>query len=81
MTITYPGGVVASQIKRPGPLLIPSLNQVVVKINEDYFGKIFPQSHVDFLDRIKAPMKRPVVNDQKEEPEHQNSYCSQHRIT
>ncbi|KAG0247539.1 hypothetical protein BG011_001340, partial [Mortierella polycephala] len=72
MAITYPGRVVASQIKRQGPLFIPSLNQVVVKINGDYFGKIFPQSQVDFLDQIKTPVKRPIVKDQKEEPEQQN---------
>lgn len=45
MIIAYVGKMVASQIDRPNPSLPNgSLNQVVVKINDDNFAKIFPQS-------------------------------------
>ncbi|ORX95394.1 hypothetical protein K493DRAFT_337378 [Basidiobolus meristosporus CBS 931.73] len=68
MIIAYPGKMIVSQIGRPNPALPSrSLNQVVVNITGDNFAKIFPPSHVDFLDRIKTPVKRHAMDQEWDE--------------
>ncbi|KAG0267567.1 hypothetical protein DFQ27_008612 [Actinomortierella ambigua] len=67
MVIVYPAEVVAKLRPRPDIQynLRPRhdskptrLTQVQVVIDESNISKIFPKSHVDFLDEIKDPMKR-----------------------
>lgn len=44
------------------------LQQVVIKIDEHNFVKIFPKSHMEFLNGIKSPVKR-GARGKKEESE------------
>ncbi|KAG0008302.1 hypothetical protein BGZ82_004755, partial [Podila clonocystis] len=76
MIIAYPATVVAKLRPRPNPQynLRPRsdpkhkrLTQVRVVIDKSNIGQIFPQGHVDFLDGIKAPMKRQAVDMQEAE--------------
>ncbi|KAF9536712.1 hypothetical protein EC957_009923 [Mortierella hygrophila] len=71
MVIVYPAKVVAKLRPRPDIKynLRPRpeskhkrLTQVQVIIDESNISKIFPKSHVDFLDGIKNPMKRQAVD-------------------
>lgn len=57
MVIAYPAKVVAKLVPRPDPDF-EDLKQVVINVDETNFGAIFPQSHVEFLDSIKTPLKR-----------------------
>ncbi|KAG9070381.1 hypothetical protein KI688_009718 [Linnemannia hyalina] len=43
------------------------LQQVTIRIDQRNFAKIFPKSHVDFLDGIKTPVKRPAVDKQEQD--------------
>ncbi|KAF9111603.1 hypothetical protein BGX30_007556, partial [Mortierella sp. GBA39] len=43
------------------------LQQVTIRIDQRNFAKIFPKSHVDFLDGIKTPVKRPAVDMQEQD--------------
>ncbi|KAG0061700.1 hypothetical protein BGZ90_003436, partial [Linnemannia elongata] len=56
MVISYPVKVTARLIPRPDPDF-KGLKQVVIKVDETNFGAIFPQSHVEFLDRTKTRLK------------------------
>ncbi|KAG0253674.1 hypothetical protein BGZ95_006249 [Linnemannia exigua] len=71
MVIVYPAKVVAKLRPRPDIKynLRPRpdskhkhLTQVQVMIDESNISKIFPKSHVDFLNGIKDPMKRQAVD-------------------
>ncbi|KAG0195248.1 hypothetical protein BGX28_001858, partial [Mortierella sp. GBA30] len=71
MVIVYPAKVVSKLRPRPDLKynLRPRpdskhelLTQVQVIIDESNISKIFPQSHVDFLNGIKDPMKRQAVD-------------------
>ncbi|KAF9089422.1 hypothetical protein BGX27_002463 [Mortierella sp. AM989] len=44
-----------------------SLKQVLIRIDESNFKKIFPKSHVEFMDGIKTLGKRALGDDQEEE--------------
>ncbi|KAG9067652.1 hypothetical protein KI688_011239 [Linnemannia hyalina] len=39
------------------------VQQVVINISDDNFGDIFPQEHVEFIDRLKNARKRSVDDD------------------
>ncbi|KAF9152614.1 hypothetical protein DFQ26_000840 [Actinomortierella ambigua] len=39
------------------------LQQVVIRVSETNFGKIFPKEHVQFIDRLKSAGKRPADDD------------------
>ncbi|KAF9271747.1 hypothetical protein BGZ88_005674, partial [Linnemannia elongata] len=39
------------------------LQQVVIRVSENNFGKIFPKEHVQFIDRLKNVGKRPADDD------------------
>ncbi|KAK3837903.1 MAG: hypothetical protein JOS17DRAFT_813667 [Linnemannia elongata] len=76
MIIAYPATVAAKLLPRPDfvynlrPRPDPKrerLTQVKVIIDKSNINKIFPQSHVDFLDGIKGPMKRHAVDKQEAE--------------
>ncbi|KAF9312598.1 hypothetical protein BGZ91_006491 [Linnemannia elongata] len=56
MVISYPAIVTARLVPRPDPDF-KGLKQVVIKVDETNFGAIFPQSHVEFLDRTKTRLK------------------------
>ncbi|KAG0374250.1 hypothetical protein BGX24_010635 [Mortierella sp. AD032] len=73
MIIAYPASVVDKLRPRPDPVynLRPRsdskhnhmrLTQVTVIIDKSNISKIFPQSHVDFLNGIQDPMKREAVS-------------------
>ena len=76
MIIAYPATVAAKLPPRPDfaynlrPRPDPKpecLKQVKVIIDKSNINKIFPQSHVDFLDGIKGPMKRQAEDTQEAE--------------
>ncbi|KAK3815350.1 MAG: hypothetical protein J3Q66DRAFT_389203 [Benniella sp.] len=76
MIIAYPATVAAKLPPRPDfaynlrarPDPKPErLKQVKVIIDKSNINKIFPQSHIDFLDGIKGPMKRPAEDTQEAE--------------
>ncbi|KAF9115634.1 hypothetical protein BGX30_006203 [Mortierella sp. GBA39] len=76
MIIAYPATVSAKLFPRPDFAydLRPRpgrkhecLTQIKVIIDKSNISKIFPQSHVDFLDGIKAPLKRPAVDTEETE--------------
>ncbi|KAK3836314.1 MAG: hypothetical protein J3R72DRAFT_493794 [Linnemannia gamsii] len=69
MIIAYPASVVDKLRPRPDPVYNlrsrsdskhnhKRLTQVTVIIDKSNISKIFPQSHVDFLNGVKDPMKR-----------------------
>ena len=39
------------------------VQQVVINVNDDNFGDIFPKDHVEFIDRLKNARKRSANND------------------
>ncbi|KAG9063839.1 hypothetical protein KI688_003951 [Linnemannia hyalina] len=43
------------------------LQQVTIRIDQRNFAKVFPKSHVDFLDGIKTPVRRPAVDKQEQD--------------
>ncbi|KAF9123631.1 hypothetical protein BG015_005274, partial [Linnemannia schmuckeri] len=53
--------------KLPAPSELPmdpsGVQQVVINISDDNFGDIFPQKHVEFIDRLKNARKRSVDDD------------------
>ncbi|KAK3812091.1 MAG: hypothetical protein J3Q66DRAFT_390536 [Benniella sp.] len=76
MIIAYPATVAAKLPPRPDfaynlrarPDPKPErLKQVKVIIDKSNINKIFPQSHIDFLDGIKGPMKRQAEDTQEAE--------------
>jgi hypothetical protein len=76
MIIAYPAMVAAKLLPRPDfvynlrPRPDPKrerLTQVKIIIDKSNINKVFPQSHVDFLDGIKDPMKRQAVDLQEAE--------------
>ncbi|KAF9993056.1 hypothetical protein BGZ79_002346 [Entomortierella chlamydospora] len=70
MVIVYPAKVIAKLHPRPDvkynlhprPNSDKHLTLVQVVIDESNISKIFPKSHVDFLNGIKNPMKRQAVD-------------------
>ncbi|OAQ35724.1 hypothetical protein K457DRAFT_27398 [Linnemannia elongata AG-77] len=73
MIVAYPATVVSKLPFRPDPVYVYNLRprpegkhkrltQVKVMIDSSNIREIFPQSHVDFLDGIKDPMKWQVVD-------------------
>ncbi|KAG0068454.1 hypothetical protein BGZ89_004695 [Linnemannia elongata] len=72
MIVAYPAALVGKLPFRPEPVYVYNLRprpedkhkrltQVKVMIDSSNISEIFPQSHVDFLDGIKDPMKRQAV--------------------
>lgn len=53
--------------KLPAPSELPKdpsgVQQVVINISDDNFGDIFPQEHVEFIDRLKNARKRSADDD------------------
>ncbi|KAG0355130.1 hypothetical protein BGZ54_001285 [Gamsiella multidivaricata] len=53
--------------KLPAPSELPKdpsgVQQVVINISDDNFGDIFPQEHVEFINRLKNARKRSVDDD------------------
>ncbi|KAF9546356.1 hypothetical protein EC957_009845 [Mortierella hygrophila] len=43
------------------------LQRVTLRIDQRNFAKIFPKGHVDFMDGIKTPVKRPAVDKQEQD--------------
>ncbi|KAK5799406.1 hypothetical protein F5H01DRAFT_418077 [Linnemannia elongata] len=73
MIVAYPAALVGKLPFRPEPVYVYNLRprpedkhkrltQVKVMIDSSNISEIFPQSHVDFLDGIKDPMKRQAVD-------------------
>ncbi|KAF9536682.1 hypothetical protein EC957_009992 [Mortierella hygrophila] len=64
MVITYPAEVVKFQVVRPDPEPeLEGLERVSINIDDNNFPHIFPERHVQFLDRIKQH-KRPATEEQ-----------------
>jgi hypothetical protein len=61
MIIAYPATVAAKLRPRP-EIKDNCLAQVTVIIDNNNISEIFPQSHIDFLDGIKAPVKRQAAD-------------------
>ncbi|KAG9319051.1 hypothetical protein KVV02_002114 [Mortierella alpina] len=63
--------IVAYPTKWAEALLAPSevpkdcsgVQQVVINVSDNNFGDIFPQEHVEFIDRLKNARKRSADND------------------
>ncbi|KAF9086650.1 hypothetical protein BGX23_008682, partial [Mortierella sp. AD031] len=51
IVVAYPARAVDYLIVRANPIF-EGLNQVDITIDESNIGKIFPQSHIDFLDKL-----------------------------
>ncbi|KAF9184254.1 hypothetical protein BGZ51_003452 [Haplosporangium sp. Z 767] len=53
--------------KLPAPSQLPKdpsgVQQVVIKVNDDNFGDIFLQEHVEYIDRLKDARKRSADDD------------------
>ncbi|KAI8597290.1 hypothetical protein EDD21DRAFT_385818 [Dissophora ornata] len=53
--------------KLPAPSELPKdpsgVQQVVINVSDDNFGNIFPQEHVEFIDRLKNARKRSANDD------------------
>ncbi|KAG0009945.1 hypothetical protein BGZ80_001910 [Entomortierella chlamydospora] len=53
--------------KLPSPSKLPKdpsgVQQVVINVSDDNFGDIFPQEHVEFIDRLKNARKRSADDD------------------
>ncbi|KAF9916671.1 hypothetical protein FBU30_001209 [Linnemannia zychae] len=46
------------------------VQQVVINIGDDNFGDIFPQDHVEFIDRLKNARKRVANNDENDDEDY-----------
>ncbi|KAF9995671.1 hypothetical protein BGZ80_000666 [Entomortierella chlamydospora] len=63
MVITYPAEVFKFQIVRPDPEPeLEGLQRVSINIDDNNFPQIFPDRHVQFLDRLKQH-KRPAADE------------------
>ncbi|KAF9429272.1 hypothetical protein BGZ76_001560, partial [Entomortierella beljakovae] len=59
MVIAYPSEVVRSQFIRPDPKPeLGTLKRVVININDSNFASIFPETHVNFLNRLKNTRRK-----------------------
>ncbi|KAF9198246.1 hypothetical protein BGZ49_001000 [Haplosporangium sp. Z 27] len=68
MVITYPAEVVKFQIVRPDPEPeLEGLQRVSINIDDNNFPQIFPNRHVQFLDRLNQH-KRPAPDEETEKP-------------
>jgi len=43
------------------------VQQVVINISDNNFGEIFPQEHVEFIDRLKNARKRSADDDDSDD--------------
>jgi hypothetical protein len=67
----YISMIIAYPTKWTDKLLAPSelpkdpsgVQQVVINVSDDNFGDIFPQEHVEFIDRLKNARKRSADDD------------------
>ncbi|KAG0335195.1 hypothetical protein BG005_004638, partial [Podila minutissima] len=65
MIIAYPAEVVKFQVVRPDPEPeIEGLQRVSIDIDDSNFAKIFPPSHVEFLDKFKGHKRRSEGQDE-----------------
>ncbi|KAF9382831.1 hypothetical protein CPB97_006903, partial [Podila verticillata] len=64
MVVVYPTKWTSKLPALPDATLNSSgVQQVVINVDENNFGKIFPEDHVEFIDRLENVGKRSVADD------------------